>query len=151
MCRWTATLTFLRALNSSPSTTYVLSKGQDCCVVLQGVHMAVPHTWKNKLKHLDCPTAIKIKDTSLKKLKILYMKEKPAKCSAMKGIHSLLSASIIVGNPLCAPHPSTADGWNTCRFQQASGPLNILLTQMTEWGTKEPKESLRGNTGSRIL
>lgn len=53
---------------------------------------------------------IKIKDTTLKSLKILYMKEKPAKCSAMKGIRSLLSASIIVGNPLCASHPFAADG-----------------------------------------
>lgn len=78
-----------------------------CC---RGSAAAVPHTWKNELKHLDCPMTIKIKDTTLKSLKILYMKEKPAKCSAMKGIHSLLSASIIVGNPLCASHPFAADG-----------------------------------------
>lgn len=76
----------------------------------------------------------KLKQTtkkSVKNIEYLYIKEKQAKFWAMKGIQSCLCLSNCGESPLCFS-PFSCRRWNTCRFQHTSGPLNILLTQMTD-------------------
>lgn len=45
-----------------PSTAYAVGKEQDCGAALQGATASVQQAWKNELKHLNRPKAIKIKE-----------------------------------------------------------------------------------------